>query len=159
MVPMTITDPAVPDDVEATGTAPASPAPRRSPWLRRLVIAALIVAATTGLWWGSKRAETGLPASDPDPAIVAQFPPPGAQALRQTEIGAQLKDGYDGRLSVNGVAVPEAEMEGVIVPGSPEAAGYDGKDLRPNNRDRVFFSPGPGKAVDELHFLEIDGLT
>ena len=153
MVPMTSTEPATEPDATATPAPPAADGPRpprRSPWPRRALIAVLLIGATAGLVWGSSRAETGLPKSDPDPAIVAQFPPPGAEALRQTSVGVQLADGYDGRLTVNGVAIPEADMEGVIPADSPEAGSYEGNELRPNNRNRVFFQPGPGKAVEEL---------
>lgn len=132
--------------------APPSPAieSARSRWTRRAVIVVLLALATAGLVWGSSRAETGLPKAEGNPAIVALFPTSDAQALRQTEVGADLKPGYDGRLIINGVEIPEAEMEGVLVPGSPEAVGYTGKQLRPNNRNHVFFKPGPGKSVESL---------
>lgn len=145
MTAPTATPPAPPVD-------PAAPVAEsaRTVWVRRGIIAVLLIGATAGLIWGGSQAETGLPKPEGDAAVVALFPPPNSQVLSQTEVGAQLKDGYDGRLSINGVAVPEAELEGVLVPGSPEAVGYTGKELRPNNRNRVFFKPGPGKSVESL---------
>ncbi len=138
---------------EATAGNPAPTVTREAPgrvWGRRAAILVVLLGATALLVWGSKRAVTDLPTTTSNPAIVAQFPLPGGQAPSQTAIGAELAEGYDGRLTINGVAIPEKDMEGVLVPGSPEAASYTGKELRPNNRNHVEFRPGPGKAVEEL---------
>jgi hypothetical protein len=39
-------------------------------------------------------------------------PADGAQALRQTDVGADLAIGYDGRLTINGIEIPEEQMVG-----------------------------------------------
>ncbi len=57
--------------------------------------------------------ETGGGQDDLDPAvIISLFPTSDAQALRQTEVGADLAQGYDGRLTINGVEIPEEQMDG-----------------------------------------------
>ena len=141
-------------DPEAAPTpAPPEPPSARATWAWRIG-ALLIVAAACGiLYWGSGRAETTQPTGTGDLVVRQLSPGDGAKALRQTQVGADLLDGYDGRLTVNGIEIPEEEMEGVIDPSSPEAATLppgQADELRPNNRNRVFFAPGPGKVIEKL---------
>jgi hypothetical protein len=141
-------------------TTPAPPAPVSPPlppletagrrWLRRLVILALLAVAVAALAYGAANDDTGPPGVDPDPAIVAQFPAPDARALRQTQVGAELKPGYDGRLVVNGVEIPEDQLEGAIDPSSVSPEELRRYGIRPNNRHRVIFQPGDGKVIEEL---------
>ncbi|QXC63112.1 hypothetical protein KSP35_10200 [Aquihabitans sp. G128] len=150
---MTDTSTSVPTD-EPAPPAEASAGPPHRSGLRRAVfpvVAVALVGLAVGiLVWGSKRAEVVQPTSTGNLVVVAQFPLDGGSALRQTEVGADLRQGFDGRLTINGIAIPEKEMEGVLVPGSPEAVGYTGNQLRPNNRNHVFFAPGPGKVIEKL---------
>ena len=139
---------------------PAEPAPAPDPgpwaeprsrtWLRRAGILALLAVAVGVLAYGAGKGDTGPPETDPDPVVVTQFPGPGAKALRQTQIGAELQPGYDGRLVVNGTEVPEDQMEGAVDPASVSPDELRRYGIRPNNRHRVFFQPGPGKVVEEL---------
>jgi len=129
--------------------APQRPSPLRT-WGRRLAILLVLALAVTILVKGSKRAETAQPTKTGNFVVVSQFPIDGGEALRQTEIGAVLQQGFDGRLTINGTAIPESQMEGVIDPNSPEAANNKSGLLRPNNRNRVYFSPGPGKVLVKL---------
>lgn len=122
----------------------------RSTWVRRGVIAALLAGAVAVLVVGGRDADTDGVSTDRDPAIVSQFPMPGATALRQTEIGATLRPGYDGRLVVNGVEIPEDQMMGAIDPNSVTPEELRRFGIRPNNRNTVFFKPGPGKVITEL---------
>lgn len=142
---------------EPARETPAAPAPAAPPapstratWVRRGVIAALLVAAVAVLVVGGRDADTDGISTDRDPAIVSQFPMPGATALRQTEIGAELRAGYDGRLVINGVEIPEDQMEGAIDPNSVTPEELRRYGIRPNNRNAVYFKPGPGKAITEL---------
>ena len=88
-----------------------------------------------------------------DEAIVAYDPQPGGQVARQAPVGVELQQGYDGRLTINGVAIPEEQMVGAIAPGSEAEANLspEQRELgpRPNNKNLVKFQPGPGKAVTE----------
>lgn len=139
----------------ATAPAPTPPAPpsARSRWAWRIGSLLVVALALGILYWGSSRAETTQPTGTGDLVVQQLFPGDGAKALRQTEVGADLKAGFDGRLTVNGIEIPEDEMEGVVDPASPEAARLPPEQadvLRPNNRNRVFFSPGPGKVIEKL---------
>lgn len=137
------------------GPDDGSPLPGAAPgrvgwptWVRRSIIAVALVGCAVLLVWVNSRADVGTPERDRDPAIVAQFPAPGSRALRQTTVGAELKAGYDGRLTINGVAIPEAEMEGARDPAAVDPVDLAQNGLRPNNRNRVFFTPGPGKSIE-----------
>lgn len=139
-----------PDTSGATSAAaPARPSPR-STWTRRGVILALLAGAVAVLVVGGRTADTDGVSADRDPAIVSQFPMPGATALRQTEIGAMLRAGYDGRLVINGVDIPEDQMEGAIDPSSVTPEQLRRYGIRRNNRNSVYFKPGPGKVITEL---------
>jgi hypothetical protein len=54
------------------------------------------------------------------------------EILRQSELGIDLAPGYDGTLAVNGVDIPVEDQRRV-----PE-------------QNQVFFTPGEGKAVEQL---------
>lgn len=126
-------------------------------WARRLAIAATLLIAVGVLAWGASRGQTGGgDAGRLDAAIVALFPVDGAQALRQTEIGADLAPGYDGRLIINGIEIPEAQMEGARDPSTISAEDLAENGLRPNNRNRVYFRPGPGKVIEEYTTGPVD---
>lgn len=142
-------------DAPPRDPAPHLPPPTAGRWARRLVILALLVGAGAILWYGGSRAQTGLP-TDRDPVIVAQFPAPDARALRQTELGAELKTGYDGRLVINGTAIPESQMQGAVDPKTLTAAELARYGVRPNNRNRVLFLPGPGKVIESLPTGEVE---
>ena len=134
---------------EAPPTEPSTQPPARR-WGRRLAILALLAVAVGILAWGTRSTVSGDGGSK-DQIVVSQFPVPDALALRQTEVGADLLEGYDGRIVVNGTAIPEEQMEGVVDPTSPEAAREGASAaLRPNNRRHVFFAPGPGKVIEKL---------
>jgi hypothetical protein len=119
-------------------------------WVRRLVFGSLLLAALAAAAWGLSKADTGEGEDRRDPAIVALFPTDGAQALRQTEVGADLAPGYDGRITVNGIEIPEEQMQGAVDPDEIDSQGAEDLSVRPNNRNRVYFKPGPGKVIEEF---------
>jgi hypothetical protein len=119
-------------------------------WLRRTVIGVTLVVAAGLLVFSYRSADHGTNTKDADPAIVRQFPPPGGTAPRQTTVGADLKPGYDGRLTVNGVAIPEGDMVGARDPQTVSADDLAANGLRPNNHNSVYFTPGPGKAIEKF---------
>ena len=86
--------------------------------------------------------------------MVAWDPCPGARILRQAQVGVELKQGYDGRITINGISVPEDQMQGAIVPGTAayEQLSAEERALgpRPNNKNIVKFQPGDGKVVEEF---------
>jgi hypothetical protein len=87
------------------------------------------------------------PGADGATAIESYQPTPGGRVLRQSEVGVVLADGYDGRITIDGVAIPEGEMVGAVSPESPEFDPEVGP--RPNKKNVVKYQPGPGKAVSE----------
>ena len=126
-------------------------------WRRVAIVAVLAVAAgclVIAARSGGDTAREGV-----DSAVVRYLPQPGGRVLRQSEVGVELEPGYDGRLTVNGVAIPEEQMSGAIVEGSEawDRLTEEQRRLgpRPNNKQRVFFSPGEGKAVSEFDTGEV----
>lgn len=153
---MAITDPdpadASADDArpEGDGTVPPITSYGWPTWLRRTIIAVLLVGCAGLLVWANGFSDAGTTPKDQDPVIVSQAPPPGGTALRQTTIGAELQSGYDGRLTINGIAVPESQMEGARDPATVDPDDLKKNGLRPNNHNRVYFTPGPGKVIEKL---------
>ncbi len=133
-------------------TSPEGPAGYRPwpRWVRRSVVIVVLVVAVAVLVLAGRRSQVGQAAKDADPVVVAQLPPPDGRALRQTEVGAELKVGYDGRLVVNGVAIPEEQLEGAIDPTTVSPRELAQFGIRPNKRNSVFFQPGPGKVIESF---------
>lgn len=66
------------------------------------------------------------------PDIEGLIPRKGAETQRQSEIGIDLAPGYEAGLIVDGTPIPEDELRRVPA------------------QNEVFFTPGEGKAIDEL---------
>lgn len=138
-----------------SGPAAARPAPpAANPWPRRVATTAVLLLAAAILAYGCSVGESAKEGSESS-VIVAQYPAPGGRALRQTEVGAELEVGYDGRLTVNGVAIPEEDMEGAVDPSTVSEENLQRYGIRPQNRNRVIFRPGPGKVIEELEPGEV----
>ncbi len=118
--------------------------------LRRLVIV-LALAVAVGCIVVAAQTGGGSEGEGADAAIVAYDPSPGGQVARQAPVGVELEQGYDGRLTINGVAIPEEQMVGAISPEDAVDLPAEQQDLgpRPNNKNVVKYQPGPGKAVTE----------
>lgn len=145
-------------DDQTTDDTPGRPLimnPPRQPlfsW-RRLAIVAMLLAAS-GFVVAASRAGNDAGEAGADPAIVAYQPAPGGRVLRQSEVGVELEQGYDGRLTIDGVAIPETQMVGAILPGTEafENLSAEQRTLgpRPNNKNVVRYRPGAGKAVSRF---------
>lgn len=135
--------------------APFDPSTIRDPLpqplftLRRLVIVAVLAVAVLCIYIAGRSGGDTDPAatSGGETAIESYQPTPGGRVLRQSEVGVVLRDGYDGRITIDGVAIPEDQMVGAIDSSNPEFDPEAGP--RPNNKSVVKFQPGPGKAVTE----------
>lgn len=137
--------------------APATPAPGGWPdWLRRSIIAVILLSALGIAAWMVGSSNSGRDADLDRKAIISLTPNDGSQALRQTEVGAELGVGYDGRLIINGIEIPEEQMVGArdAATLSEDELVQDG--LRANNRNRVFFKPGPGKVIEKFDQGTVD---
>ncbi|HEX7134184.1 MAG TPA: hypothetical protein VF228_16525 [Iamia sp.] len=133
--------------------APFDPSTIRDPLpqplfsLRRLVIVAVLALAVLCLYIAGRSGADSDPIATGATAIESYLPSPGGRVLRQSEVGVVLKDGYDGRITIDGIAIPEEQMVGAVAPDSPE---YDPEvGPRPNKKNVVKYQPGPGQAVSE----------
>lgn len=140
-------------------TPRSTPRPNRPPdkwrWPRRIIMAGALAAAIAFLAVSLEKSPESAshPAAVEDPAVVSRMPEPTAHVLRQSSVGVELLPGYDGELTINGIRIPEDQLDGVIPPDSP---AYDPKlGLRPNTRNKVFFTPGPDKAINRYPTGEV----
>jgi len=114
------------------------PAPPRLPvsWRYRAFVTVALAIAVAVLIVGVRATRTGT--DNPTvlngrPDLVEHvFPPDGSSVLRQVEIGIDLAPGYEGRITVNGIEIPEDELR--IVP----------------EQNQVFFMPGPDRVIETL---------
>jgi hypothetical protein len=133
--------------------------PPKQPLLsvRRVVIALILLGAVLILVVTQRSSADSEGGGSPcnNPSVVAWDPCPGDRILRQAQVGVELDQGYDGRITVNGIEVPETQMQGAIVPGTDayEALTAEERALgpRPNNKNVVKFQPGEGKVVEEFN--------
>ena len=133
---------------QGSSTPPKSPRVGWPPAARRSLIAIVLVGCAFALVWANSHAEVGLKSSDTNKFVVAQNPPPGGEAPQQTPVGVELQPGYDGRLTINGIAIPEEQMDGAVDPRSMSVEDLKKFGVRPNNRNSVYFTPGPGKVIE-----------
>lgn len=100
---------------------------------RKLVMGgALLVAVVLIAIAGQLR---GAPTDPPlrDAAVEAFEPPDGSPgAIRQSRIGIDLVTGWTGVLVVNGIEIPEDQLD------------------RNGPLNQVFFTPGEGKEIERL---------
>lgn len=114
---------------------------------RRVVIVAVLAVAGLCLYIAGRSGADSDPVASGASAVESYQPSPGGRVLRQSEVGVVLREGYDGRITIDGVAIPEEQMVGAVDPDSPE---YDPEaGPRPNTKNIVKFQPGPGKALTE----------
>jgi hypothetical protein len=78
-----------------------------------------------------------LGSTDPEPLVgqptlEAIFPTDGADILAQDRVGADLQPGYDGELVVNGVTIPQDQLD------------------QDSGLNQLVFRPGPGKVLTSL---------
>ncbi|WCO66400.1 hypothetical protein PO878_18030 [Iamia majanohamensis] len=127
--------------------------------LRRLFVV-LALAVAVGAVVVAVRSGGGSEGGETDAAVVAYDPAPGGQVTRQAPVGVELEQGYDGRLTIDGVDIPEEQMVGAIVPGSEAYAALSEEQRsqgpRPNNKNLVKFQPGPGQAITEYDTGSVD---
>lgn len=143
---------------DTPATERTAPSGRNDPWRwpRRLLAAAALAAALVFVVVAVQRApsspEEGVPNAG-DAAVVRQTPAPGTHVLRQSRVGAELLDGYDGELTIDGRTIPEDQLDYSVGPDHPD---YDPEQgIRPNNRNLVFYTPGPGKDVERYRTGEV----
>lgn len=101
--------------------------------LRRVVIVLLLAAATGLLVWGGVVQESEQPVAAVDSAVEDLVPGRNATAVpRQTRIGVDLAPTWTGVLLVNGLEIPEDQLD------------------RNAPLNQFFFQPGEGKEIERL---------
>jgi hypothetical protein len=122
-------------------------------WARRTIITVLIGGTFLLAVWGTRASDPGAGGNLRE-AVVSLSPGEGAQAPRQTAVGADLEPGFDGRLTIvsggQTYSIPEEQMEGARDPATVDPQDLAENGIRPNNRNSVFFRPGPGKVIEEF---------
>ena len=91
-----------------------------------LAVGGMVIAITNG-----RTSPTAL--SDREAAIDALVPNQGADVLRQSTVGIDVAEGYMARLIVNGVQIPDDQIDADMGLG------------------RFFFTPGPGQVIETLN--------
>jgi hypothetical protein len=155
-------NPMVDTEISDETEQPALPPPAPEPigglpnWARRTVIGLVLLAAFASAAWLIGSTEPNENADLDKTVIISLTPNDGAQALRQTQVGADLAVGYDGRLVINGIEIPEEQMVGARDPAqvAPDDLAQNG--LRANNRNQVYFKPGPGKVIETFESGTVD---
>lgn len=100
--------------------------------LPRVVMSVLLALSFAGLYVAfTLHDDSPAPRLRP-PAVTTVSPEPGSLQLRQTEIFVELAAAYTGTLSVNGVRIPEDQMQ--VIEGL----------------NRYSFTPGPGREIEAL---------
>ena len=94
--------------------APVDPAPRRRPPRLRLAVMTIIAAvAVGGLVYVASESETGRTGPNRPAEVETVTPEGGNLDLRQVTIAADLAPGYTGYLELDGVEVPDDDLQRV----------------------------------------------
>jgi hypothetical protein len=156
MNPMVDTD--APDETEQPALAAPAPVDIGGwpDWLRRTVIGVSLLAAFAAAAWLIGSTDSNTNADLDKTVIISLTPNDGAQAVRQTQVGADLAVGYDGRLTINGIEIPEEQMVGARDPATVDPEDLAQNGVRANNRNQVYFKPGPGKVIESFEPGPVD---
>src|ERR671924_154562 len=91
-----------------------TPDPRRRLFTaRRALLSVLLAAAAGGFWLSAAQTRTEEKPTITDSAVEALHPAAGDLDLRQGTIGVDLVDRYTGVLFIDGVEIPEDQLERV----------------------------------------------
>jgi hypothetical protein len=100
---------------------------------RRVVAFLILVVAAAGFFFAGTQRRAETPVSVRDRAVERLIPADGSPvAVRQAPIGIDLTPGYRGILIINGLEIPEDELD------------------RNDPLSQVMFQPGAGKSIEEL---------
>jgi hypothetical protein len=127
---------------------------RRGPIDRKLAVASLAIAIGLVLiGWAAVRGVTGDDVSQLPDAVERISPVPDAvQVLAQTQVVADLAEGFEGRLRLDDIDFPTQRMEDLtndqVEPGE-QVEIPPGVVFEPGN-DTLTFTPGPGIEIERF---------
>jgi hypothetical protein len=101
------------------------------PRLVKFVVLPLLVVAGGAAVWVAVTSGGGTTAPERE-GIVALVPGEGDLVLLQSRVGVVVQPGWEARLSVNGVTIPDDQLDEALEPG------------------QRLFQPGPGKVIAQL---------
>jgi hypothetical protein len=113
---------------DAPSTPPTAGTPHYPRWLWGfgLLVILIVGGAITALVFVSEDSNNNVR----DAAIEQYIPVEGNKIFQQAPVGIDLSPGYDGTLALNGVAIPDDELD------------------KTPALNLVMFTPGPGKSVE-----------
>jgi hypothetical protein len=100
--------------------------------LRRIVISVILAVSVAAFLMAFASGQDPKVPRRIDPAVERTEPEQGALALRQSRIGVDLVPGYTAQLSIDGVAIPDDQVEKVV------------------GLDEYWYTPGPGTETGQL---------
>lgn len=100
--------------------------------LRRVVTGVLVLAALSAFVFAFTIGPGNTDIAVTGDVVERLVPAQGSQALRQTEVGIDLAPEWTAVLIVNGTEIPEDQLR------------------RVDAQNQVFFTPGPGKEIEQL---------
>jgi hypothetical protein len=121
---------------------------------KKLAVASLAIAIGLVLiGWAVLRGVTGDDVSELPEAIERIVPVPDAvQVLAQSQVVVDLEEGYEGRLTIDGLDFPTLRMEELtdddVEPGE-QVEIPAGVVFEPGN-DTLTFTPGPGIEIERF---------
>jgi hypothetical protein len=96
------------------------------------VVAGIVIVAVNVLIWGGRSQVNGPANAQRPPEIITLAPNESDQLLPQGEVGAQLRNGLTGQITIDGHVIPADQTTG-----DP-------------NLGQVLFDPGPNKDFREF---------
>jgi hypothetical protein len=109
--------------------------------VRRILLSLVAAIALVGIAVGFSQAQR--PTERAQPGVERVYPPPGDLDLRQIKIGAILRPGYEGELSLDGAVIPESDLY-------REPSLYQ-IELRPE-ADSIFADLDPGRHCASIEY-------
>src|SRR3954469_183417 len=100
--------------------------------VRKVVISLLLALAVAGFGFAFASGRDPQKPTQIDPAVERTEPEPGALALRQSRIGVDILPGFTAELSIDGVIIPDDQIEKV------------------RGLDQYWSTPGPGTETGQL---------
>ena len=99
---------------------------------RRLIVSIAVVLGLGLIGFGFSSTRNTAAPDYKDAAVEGTYPKPGERDLRQARIGIDLASGYTAQLKIDGVLIPDDQVERVI------------------GLDQYFYTPGPGTETGPL---------